>query len=314
MKYGVTTTMVIFLTLFLKIIPLYCIILLGYIAGRRLHVKKESIAPLLIYIIAPVVIFTGVAKADISAGTVSLPLFFFTVASILCLLAYSVASFMWSGSEKNILAFSAGAGNVGYFGLPVAVALFGESIIPLVVLSIFGIILYENTLGFYITAKGNFSSRESTGKVLRLPAVYAFFLGLAVNMSGTHPGQAFTDIALYFQGAYTVLGMMLVGLGIASAGKLTIDVSFTVFSFIVKFLLWPLMVVVFIGIDAYVFHIYTDPMYKVMILLSAVPLGANVVAYATELETHPEKAATAVLLSTLVALIYIPALVVILHL
>lgn len=304
----------IFFTLFLKIIPLYCIILLGYIAGRKLHVKKESIAPLLIYIIAPVVVFTGVSKADISAGTLSLPLFFFCLASTLCLFAYTVGSLIWKDSEKNILAFAAGAGNVGYFGLPVAVAVFGPEAIPLVVLSVFGIILYENTLGFYITAKGNFSSRESIRKVLKLPTVYAFFLGVIINLSGIPSGQALTDLATYFQGAYTTLGMMLIGLGIASAGTLKIDAPFIAFSFSIKFLLWPLLVALFIALDSTMFHLYGQQIHSVMILLSAVPLGANIVAYATELKTHPEKAATAVLLSTLVALFYIPILVALLGL
>lgn len=301
--------MYIFLTLLLKIIPLYCIILLGYIAGRKLHVKKESIAHLLIYIIAPVVVFTGVSKADVSAGALSLPVFFFCLASILCLFAYTVGRLIWKDSEKNILAFAAGAGNVGYFGLPVSVAVFGPDAIPLVVLSVFGIILYENTLGFYITAKGNFSSRESIRKVMKLPTVYAFLLGAVINLSGIPSGQALTDLATYFQGAYTTLGMMLIGLGIASAGTLKVDAPFIIFSFSIKFLLWPLLVTLFIALDSAVLHIYNQQIHSVMILLSAVPLGANIVAYATELKTHPEKAATAVLLSTLIALFYIPLLV-----
>ncbi len=304
----------IFFTLLLKIIPLYFIILLGYIAGRKLHIKKDSIAHLLIYIIAPVVVFTGVSKADISAGALSLPMLFFCLASILCLFAYRIGSFIWNDSEKNIIAFAAGAGNVGYFGLPVAVAVFGPETIPLVVLSIFGIILYENTLGFYITAKGNFSSMESIRKVLKLPTVYAFLLGAVINLSGIPSGQALTDLATYFQGAYTTLGMMLIGLGIASAGTLKIDVSFIAFSFSTKFLLWPMLVTLFIVLDSTVLHIYNQQIHSVMILLSAVPLGANIVAYATELKTHPEKAATAVLFSTLVALLYIPLLVALLGL
>jgi malate permease and related proteins len=40
--------------------------------------------------------------------------------------------------------------------------------------------------------------------------------------------------------------------------------------------------------------------------MAIVPLAANTVALATELKVHPERAAIAVLLSTLFALFYIP--------
>jgi len=50
----------IFLLLFTRLIPLYLIIGLGYIAGKKLHAEKETIAALLIYILAPVVVFDGV--------------------------------------------------------------------------------------------------------------------------------------------------------------------------------------------------------------------------------------------------------------
>src|SRR5690348_8810287 len=45
------------LSLLIKLIPLYCVILLGFLAGRYLHAQKETIGSLLIYIIAPFVIF-----------------------------------------------------------------------------------------------------------------------------------------------------------------------------------------------------------------------------------------------------------------
>lgn len=49
-----------------------------------------------------------------------------------------------------------------------------------------------------------------------------------------------------------------------------------------------------------------------MLLISACPLAANTVAFATLLKTEPEKAGVAVLLSTVFALFYIPALVAVL--
>lgn len=306
--------MEIFTTLFVKILPLYFVILLGYLAGKKLKVRKESIAPLLIYIIAPIVVFNGVIRAKLSLDTLSLPVVFFLLACFMCFIFYKLGGIFWSGSEKNILAFTSGTGNTGYFGLPVATAIFGQDIMPLAVLSILGFVLYENTIGFYITARGNFTIRDSIKKVSRLPTVYAFLLGVIVNLFHVNLGQVYSDIVASFQGTYSILGMMLIGLGIASIDHFKLDLKFISLAFLAKFIAWPVLVMLVIAIDSSIVNLYSPTTHKLMILMSTVPLAANTVAYAVELKVHPEKSATAVLLSTLVALFFIPALVAVLSL
>lgn len=296
----------VFLSLFWRIIPLYIIISLGFISGKYLNVKKEVLASLLIYIIAPVVIFNGVVTTNISVSTLSLPILFYILASITGMIFYKLAKYIWTDTTKNIFGFAAGSGNTGYFGLPVAYAIFPPDLIGPVVLSILGFILFENTLGFFITARGHHTVMESIVKVLKLPTIYAFFLGLVINLSGIEFGQIYSDTVTNFRGAYTVLGMMIIGLGLANIKGFEFDLKFTGLTFLTKFLWWPLMVYGVIVADNLIFKIYNPSIHKVMILMSAVPLAANTVAFATELRAQPEKASVAVLLSTLFALFYIP--------
>ena len=56
-------------------------------------------------------------------------------------------------------------------------------------------------------------------------------------------------------------------------------------------------------------HLYNNDIYGILILASIVPLAANTVTWATELKAHPEKAAIAVVISTIFALFYIPLIV-----
>lgn len=303
----------VFFTLLFRIIPLYFIIFLGYIAGKFLKVQKEAVASLLIYLIVPVVIFNGAYRASITPGTMALPIMFFITASAICLLAYRIYSYMWKGSEKNILAFAAGAGNTGYFGIPVGIALFGEQIVPLITLCILGIILYENTLGFFLTARGNHTLKESLRKISRLPAIYAFAMGLFFNLMKIPLDGGYAALVGNFQGALSVLGMMLIGVGMASIGRADFDIKFLSMAFLVRFLVWPIAVVGLIALDARMLHLFTPQIHNVMILMSIVPLAANTVAYAAALKVHPEKAAMAVLLSTLFALFYIPLVVTLFH-
>ncbi len=298
--------MTIFFTLLVKLIPFYLFIFLGFIAGKYLRAHKESIASIVIYIVTPVIVFHGAATTPINIGTMSLPLIFFLISSSMCLLVYSIVKHIWQDSTRNILAFTAGSGNTGYFGLPVAIAIFGEKATPLVVLCIMGFVLYENSLGFFITARGHHTVGESIRKVLKLPSIYAFIFGLLVNISGIPMGSIYLDTVTIFRGAYTLLGMMIIGLGLSAIKEFRFDYKFIFVSFFVKFFLWPAVVALVIIADTYLFRIFDTSIHKVMILISVVPLAANTVAYATALRAQPEKASMAVLLSTVFALFYIP--------
>lgn len=302
--------MEIFLTLFIKLIPLYILILLGFLGGKYLYIQKESIAMLLIDIIVPIVVFTGVVTTHLSMSSISLPILFFILCLLVSLITYYIASFIWKDSTRNMLSFIAGSGNTGYFGLPVAIALFGNNVIGLIAAAILGTNLYATSIGYYIAAKGHHTVKESIIKVMKLPILWAFILGVIANFVGIKMNTLYLNLANNFTGAYIVLGMMLVGLGLSDNKKYVLNLPFIGLSFLAKFLLWPLMVIVLLVIDHVTFKLYNSTEYKVIMLLAIVPLAANAVSYATVLKSHSEKVAMAVTLSTLFALFYIPLIAV----
>jgi hypothetical protein len=61
-----------------------------------------------------------------------------------------------------------------------------------------------------------------------------------------------------------------------------------------------------IFLDRYFLHIFGEDVHGVMLLMGIVPLAVNTVVYSSALNVHPEKAAVAVLVSTLIALPFIP--------
>lgn len=298
--------MELFLLLLTKILPLYLIIFAGFLAGRKLKVNREAVASLLIYVIAPVVVFNGVYRTKVTISTLLLPLVIFLVCCTLAVIFYKIAKHLWKDSTKNILGFTTGAGNVGYFGLPVALAVFGESAYSTAVLIILGVILYENTLGFFITARGNFTVSQSLHKLAKLPTVYAYITALVVSFLHITLGPIYADTVSNFTGAYIVLGMMLIGLAVSSVKSLSVDLKFMAVAFTAKFLFWPLLILAVIALDTSLLHLFSQEVHRVMLLMSSVPLAANTVAYATALDIPPEKAAVAVTVSTLLALFYIP--------
>ncbi|KKS46721.1 MAG: Auxin Efflux Carrier [Candidatus Gottesmanbacteria bacterium GW2011_GWA2_42_18] len=282
---------------------------MGFLCGKYLKAQKETLASVLIYTVTPVIIFHGVLTTELNLGIFMLPVFYFSIATLLCLSFYKLTKKIWPDNTRHILAFTAGTGNIGYFGLPVTVAVFGEKAIGIVALLILGGIFYESTLGFFITARGHHTVTESLNKLFKLPLLYAFFLGLILNMAKIPLSRIYFDTVLLFRGAYTVLGMMIVGLALSEITDFRIDFKFVSLAFLAKFFLWPLLMLLVILADINLFRLLNRDTYQIMFLLSLSPLAANTVSFATILKVQPQKAAIAVLLSTIFALIYIPLMV-----
>lgn len=299
----------VFLTLVIRLLPLYLLIGLGYLAKRYLSVDKDHIAKLLIYILSPAILFHGAYTSPLTAGSLTLPIVFFVVCCAMCVAAYVISSLLWNDSRRNIAAFTSGTGNTGYFGLPVALALFGESSISLMVLAMMGFLAYETSLGLFIAARGARSVKKSLATVFSIPGPYAFALGILLNVTSMQLGATYESFILNARGAFTVLGMMMIGLAMADIKKGTFDIRFlaTVFSF--KFFLWPLTILSLLWLDTHILSLWSKEIHDVMILLSIVPLAANTVVWATEFKSYPSSAALAVFSSTAFALVYIPAMV-----
>ncbi|WP_051311594.1 AEC family transporter [Zooshikella ganghwensis] len=289
-----------------KVTFLFILVMLGYVAGKRLPLNTRTFSSLLIYVVAPIVIFTGMMEAPIKLSYAMLPIMFFCISCSLAFIAFLWGGRLWQDNTRNLFAFSSGTGNTGYFGLPIAMALFDAEGVAVVLFSLMGFMVFESTVGFYITARGNFTIQDSLRKISRLPLIYAFSTGLLLNLAGFHLPTNLAESLEAFKGAYTVLGMMIVGLGLAQVSRSHIDMKFIAVTSIVKYIFWPAAVIIAIIIDHFVFHSFNRTILYGILLMSMVPLAANNIAVAVELDAQPQKAAVAVLASTGMGIIIIP--------
>lgn len=298
-----------FIPLFCKILPLYMNIGLGYIATKVLDAHRDTIARIMFFLINPIIIFNGVLNVDINTSTMSLPILTFFISSFLCLLFYRLSENMWDDSSKNLVAYSAGSGNVGYFGLPVAILLFSDRSEGIYILCLLGIALYEGSVGYYVLARGSHPVSDCLKKILQLPSIYAFIAGLFINWLDVPIPKSFVEFMVHIKGTYAVLGMMIIGMGLAGLHHIKMDGKFIGMTFLAKFLGWPLVVLAVNLIDTLFFGFYTPQIHKALILISIVPVAVNTVIVASIMKSQPEKAASAVLFSTIFALIYVPIMV-----
>jgi predicted permease len=228
----------------------------------------------------------------------------------MALLAYWGNRGVKSAKLRGVLGFAGGSGNTGYFGIPIALALFGEEAVGFVVLCVFGFLVYETTLGFILISRGTHTIRQSLNKLIRLPIVHAFLLGLVVQALSLDLGQVYRDFVPNFRGAYVLLGSMLIGVALSELTRAHAEMSTVIRSFLSRFVAWPAMMIAFILLDQHYLGLFegrTD-IYQVMFLMSVVPIAANTVAYATFLKAEPERAAFIVFSSTIFAIGFIPVM------
>jgi predicted permease len=282
-----------------NMVPLYILILLGYLSGYFLDVKLESLAKVAIFILSPVVIFGAITNLKLEQSYIALPFIIYFISLSIAFSAYKLSKIHFKDNMANLIGMTSGTGNTGYFGLPIIIALLGQEALGIYILMNVGIIFYEVSFGYYIGARGNHHIKDSIKKVLSLPAFHAAWIAIIVNLFNIPLPNTFYTYWEYFTGAWIVIGMMLIGIALSHIKNKQFNFEMIGWMFFFKFIVWPSTMVLLILIDKTYLYLFNNDIYTMFLLLGLVPHAANTVAYASELNIKPEAAAMVVISSTL---------------
>lgn len=289
-------------SVFLRVLLLIFISFIGWLVGKKFKVDSKDISSLLVYVISPFVIFYSIVQSPANWTYLKYSLGAFVLASGMAFLGLLFASKIWKDGRKNLFGFAAGTGNTGYFALPLVLAIFNQNQIAIAIFIIIGINLYEFTVGYFLTAKGSMTYKESLVKVVKMPILYAALLGMLLKYLNIPINEIVLSFLSNFKGAYSVLGMMTIGITMSKFSKVEFDLKFSMLSVTWKHIFYP---VIGLFIFMNIFPVDKQTL-QVISLMVATPMAGNVVVISNNLGLHPEKAATAVMISTLCALITVP--------
>jgi predicted permease len=292
-----------------KIVVLLLYVLLGYIGGKKLRLDQATIANLLFYFITPAVFFFSIATTTISLSIIALLIVILGLSCFLSLGCYFFTRNILKDSSRNILSYSAGTGNSGYFALPIVMSLMDHKVIGIFVICMIGLSIYENSLGYFLASLGRYNVKNSIKKILSLPAIYAFLAACLFSYYHIPIPANLLPMQSTMSAVFTVFGMMMIGLGCASITSLKLDLKFVSIALICKFIIWPLSVLLLIYLDHHFLHFYNREIYQVLLILSVVPMAANTVILSSIFHISPGKSAYTVLISTVIAVFYIPSMV-----
>ncbi|MFT3986745.1 AEC family transporter [Aestuariivirga sp.] len=299
--------------------PFFGLIALGVIATRFWHVKEDGLAWLnifLIYFALPALIYLVTAAAPfeqlfnwpfVSATTGV------TAAVFLSVVLVSRLAFGTAPKVAALQGTSASYGNVGYMGLPLAVAFFGPSAAVPAAL----VFCFDCTIQFVLTASlatlGHAANEEVhpleiAMRVLRQvfshPFIIATILGAAA--SGFHvqlPGAVSTILDMLMRSAgpcaLFALGVTVGMRKFAGFGKeLPLVAGMKV---IVQPVLAYLVVRMVPGIEPTWLH--------VAVMMAALPTASNAFILASQYKAYVEGSSTAVIVTTVASAITIPLLI-----
>lgn len=285
-------------------------ILLGYIAGRSLNTDRNTIATFLLYLLSPLVILNGLLRVDGMGKLFLLPIVILLISCFMCWLVYTVTYLFYDNSLRNIIAFSSGSSNTGHFGLPVALMIVDAETVGIYILAYSGIILFENTYGFYVAAKGTLSPTYCIKRTLRLPPLHAVLIAFLMKLLDLDLPQALDPFFLNLRGTYVTLGMSTIGLGLSTIKKFEIDWKCIGITMFVKYFLWPALTLSLVYLDIYYLHLFNNnKVYNAMLILSVVPISVSTMLIGCVFNYPAEKLAVVVLISTLTGILYIPLIV-----
>lgn len=261
-------------TLF-SLLGIYLFIAVGFGAkwAFKEKIDDRTITLLSVYFLQIFLTFWGLLKRPIDTELLLAPSLYLAITLLSLLLMIPLSRVLFSDTkERSIATVAALIGNTGNLGIPLGIALFGETSVPYLTLINLVNVFVVYTVGVFYYSRGEFSIRDSLLNILKLPVLWAAMVAIALNLDGYHPGEAIDKTLM--MGAYASMTMQLVLFGIYLYGIKLGEINLRLTAWVngTKFLLIPAIAFFVLG------SVEMEPMVKGMVFLEViVPLAvANV--------------------------------------
>ncbi|MFG3453962.1 AEC family transporter [Stutzerimonas stutzeri] len=291
------------MAVFQAILPIFGLIMLGYLLGWRRWLAGEAatgLATITFKLFMPAVLFVGIARAQLSDGMspTLLLAYFGPVLTIFVLVGLIAHRLLGRASP---LGLTAAYSNNVLVGIPLVTTLLGQaSLVYVFAILVFHSLILFSLQSFY-SALG--SAQKVSGvallKNLASPLIVGLTLGALLNVSGLNLPQPIWRIADWLAQAALPCALMVLGISLSryrlrpSAAALGLT--------LIKLGLFPLLVWYVAGLLPTLSH----EARSVLVLLAACPSGVNVLAFVTH-QDDTRAVSSTVFLSTLLAAISLP--------
>ncbi len=290
-------------------LPFFAVAGLGLVAGRVRMIDDAGLRSLNIFVFyfcLPALVVDTLGRQPIST-LLDVHFFFgWSIATVTLFILTALAGqwiFKATPGEMGVFGMSASVGNVGFLGLPLLLAAFGDVAAGPVaqVLAVDLIIMTPMTLGVLEGATGG-GNRSAVAKRVALgvvvnPFIVAIILGLTVSAVGMGMPQPIDRFVSFLGAAAGPTALFALGVSL-SGRRVEGDRSAILFMTVAKLIVMPLMVyggLTLMGVP--------DPTRAIGVVIASLPIAGNLFVLAHTYKSAPRRASTAILLSTLFAVV-----------
>ncbi|MCO6546852.1 MAG: AEC family transporter [Gilliamella sp.] len=297
---------------FLSTLPLFILILLGYLAvkiGRWQKTVTDSLTKFTFYIAFPIMLFQIMSHfSEQSQIDIKVLFVFFGGSFIVFAFGCLVASklFKLTGSESTLFAMGGIYTNTVFVGIPIIKMLLGEKAIPIVaIIVIFNALILWTlaTVSIEFVQMGKFSGRsfiKALKNVSKNPIIIGIFTGIVINYIGLPMPKFINQSTKMVSDMTAPLSLIVLGMGLAEykiRDKLLITTSICILKLaalpIVTYIMGKLL-----GLPTLEL--------QVVVLLSSVSIAINCYMMARQFEVLQGPIASSLLISTTLSSITTP--------
>ncbi|WP_226624099.1 AEC family transporter [Alloyangia pacifica] len=306
------------LAVFLKVLPFFALIGLGYGAARIRFFSEQSVAAItrfVFYFALSAMLFRFSATLSISEifdPRVASAYLFGTTA------VYAVATVVGLIRRQDVQttaieAQCAAIGNTGFLGVPMLAVLLGQAAVgPIILMLSIDLIVFSTLLVILVT--GSREGRISPTMLKRVglglvqnPMIVSIAAGLCVSASGIPLPAPVTEFLAILGNAATPGALFAIGASLASKSAERLAVAGWL-SFC-KLVLHP----GFVAVGAFFLFPVTSYQAAVMVSAAALPVAGNVFILAQHYGIAPQRVSAAILISTVASIVTVSAVIAWVH-
>lgn len=181
------------------LLPVCIVVLLGFAGRLRFAIDPRPITRLALYVLSPCLVFSSLARSEVSAGN-SAQMVTFATGTILLVGLVALIIARLQGLDppaRNARLLVSMFPNAGNLGLAVDRLAFGEAGVQRAVLFFVTSAVLTNSLGVYIAASSAGGRRRALKQVAAMPQIYAVTAALIVRVLGLVPAGAGVGASLF---------------------------------------------------------------------------------------------------------------------
>ena len=227
-----------------SILSVYLFIVIGFLSKMSFKQKidNETITIINVYVLQIFLTFWGLLLTPIDISLLYAPTAYLFITLLILFTSILAAKKLFSDQkERSIATVAAIIGNTGNLGIPINIAIFGETSIPYATIVNLVNIFIVYSFGVYYYSRGTFDIKTSLLNIIKIPILWVAVLALALSFSGYRPSKIVENMLM--MGAYASMTMQLFLFGIYLYGTQIKEIDKTLFSFvaIIKFIILPLV-------------------------------------------------------------------------